>query len=530
MNRNRNNRNDRKKKLGNRNANVDIKKTFDELMEEAIELEEKGERYGDGKKARKFYETACDIYEKAHAKEKQDFTCLYNWARVTYILATFSKPAFSTQKRINLLQLAIDRFRGALNLNPRALDAMFNLKQALSSFGEICLDEVSEQAALPFFKEACELGDRVFSFQEEVYKQHHGLHECHDEHDHEHFEQDSEVTAVNKDEELYDEEGDAITINSLIETLTTSAEDLNNLSYITEDATESEKIFNEAIEKLKKAEELAQQAQALQAKSTEEATTNQENENGKRAGEGEEEEEEEEIDLNTIYSTYATILSSRGEHLFNTMGIFDAVFFENALEYQNKVIDSIPETSNSQLVYQQKAQELCNKGDILCTFAETLMNNGESVDEHAPSQEMYREALAIYEKALTFEDSNNSIICKIGDMNLILANNYLLLSQNKQDEAYQTMLQLIRKGLDVYKKALKNNTEQPVEPEIYLRIAKGLSYFNDLTRQCQGMLQKFVQMGGSLEILEDDRQFVNFDFSDDIRSTDWFIEGMKQLD
>ncbi len=370
---------------------------------------------------------------------------------------------------------------------------MFNLKQALSSFGEICLDEVSEQAALPFFKEACELGDRVFSFQEEVYKQSHGLLE-NDEPNREQFEQDSVVTAVNKDEEIYGEQGDAITINSLVETLTTSAEDLSNLSYITDDPTESEKIFNEALEKLKKAEELAKQYQTLQQtkSSTEKATTSQENGNGngngneKRKGEDEEEEEEEEeVDLNTIYSTYATILSSRGEHLFNTMGIFDAIFFENALEYQNKVIDSFPESSNSLLVYQQKAQELCNKGDILCSFAETLMSNGESIDEHSPSQEMYREALAIYEKAHTFEDSNNSIICKIGDMNLILANNYLLLSENKQDEAYQTMRKLVRKGLDVYKKALKNSTEQPIEPEIYLRIAKGLSYFDDLTRQCQ---------------------------------------------
>jgi tetratricopeptide (TPR) repeat protein len=206
------------------------------------------------------------------------------------------------------------------------------------------------------------------------------------------------------------------------------------------------------------------------------------------------------------------------------------MFFESALDHQNKVIQRIPESSNSQVVYQQKAQELCNKADILCSFAETLMNNGESIDEHSPSQEMYREALAAYEKALTFEDSNNSIICKIGDMKLTLAHNYLLLSENKEDDAYQSMLQLIRQGLDIYKVALKNNVEQPVEPEIYLRIAKGLSYYDDLTKQCQGMLQKFVQMGGSLEMMEDDRQFVNFDFCDDIKNKSWFIQGMKQLE
>jgi tetratricopeptide (TPR) repeat protein len=320
---------------------------------------------------------------------------------------------------------------------------------------------------------------------------------------------------------IYIEEVDTITINSLIETLTTNAEDLNNLSTIIEDNAESEKLYNEALEKLKRAEELVKEAEQ---KSKSKKENNNENDNNNN------DDDDDEIDLNSIDSTYATILSSRGEHLFNTLGIFDAMFFESALDHQNKVIQRIPESSNSQVVYQQKAQELCNKADILCSFAETLMNNGESIDEHSPSQEMYREALAAYEKALTFEDSNNSIICKIGDMKLTLAHNYLLLSENKEDDAYQSMLQLIRQGLDIYKVALKNNVEQPVEPEIYLRIAKGLSYYDDLTKQCQGMLQKFVQMGGSLEMMEDDRQFVNFDFCDDIKNKSWFIQGMKQLE
>jgi tetratricopeptide (TPR) repeat protein len=522
MNRYRNNRNnDRKKKLGNKKSDAYIRMTFSELMEEAIEQEEKGERYGDGKKARNFYENACNLYEKAHNKEKQDFTCLYNWARVTYILATFSKPAYSTQKIINLLQLAIERFRSALNLNPKALDAMFNLKQALSSFGEICLDEVSEQAALPFFKEACDLGDQVFKLQEETYRNAQQNH--HDELEHEHDDEPttSNTTNTTNDEDIYIEEVDTITINSLIETLTTNAEDLNNLSTIIEDNAESEKLYNEALEKLKRAEELVKEAEQ---KSKSKKENNNENDNNNN------DDDDDEIVLNSIDSTYATILSSRGEHLFNTLGIFDAMFFESALDHQNKVIQRIPESSNSQVVYQQKAQELCNKADILCSFAETLMNNGESIDEHSPSQEMYREALAAYEKALTFEDSNNSIICKIGDMKLTLAHNYLLLSENKEDDAYQSMLQLIRQGLDIYKVALKNNVEQPVEPEIYLRIAKGLSYYDDLTKQCQGMLQKFVQMGGSLEMMEDDRQFVNFDFCDDIKNKSWFIQGMKQLE
>jgi tetratricopeptide (TPR) repeat protein len=491
----------------------------------AIEQEEKGERYGDGKKARKFYENACELYENAYNKEKQDFICLYNWARVTYILATFSKPAYSSQKKINLLQLAIERFRSSLKLNPKALDAMFNLKQSLSSLGEMCLDEVSKQAALPFFKEACELGDQVYEIQEGIYKRLNSENENDEGNEyHRHIQEDSTATAVNKDEYIFDEEN-IITINSLIETLTTNAEDLNSFSSIVDDTIESERLFNQALEKLKRAEEITKEAESNASKNE-----NKDDNNSKGKEEEKEEEEEEEIDFNSIDSAYASILSSRGEHLFNTLGIFDALFFENALEHQNKVIQRIPESSNSQIVYQQKAQELCNKADVLCSFAETLISNGESIDEHSPSQEMYREALLTYEKALTFEDSNNSIICKIGDIKLTLAQNYLLLSKNKEDDAYQSMLQLIHQGLEIYKRALKNSTEQPIEPEIYLRIAKGLSYYNDQTKQCQEMFQKFVHMGGNLEIIEDDHHFVNFDFCDNIKNEPWFIQEMKQLE
>ncbi|OUM56173.1 hypothetical protein PIROE2DRAFT_19342, partial [Piromyces sp. E2] len=502
------------------------------------------ERYGSGNKARKFYETACDFYERAHNKDKKDFSCLYNWARVTYILATFTKPAYSSQKRLNLLQLSIERFKNALIIDPYALDAMFNLKQALSNFGEICLDEVSSTTALLLYREACELGEKLFKLQEEVYirekneenQQNNNenndmdIENANDDQDNEQ-EKNPNPTIMEK-EEIYGEKGENVTINTLIETLTTNAEDLNNLSSLTYDPIESQNLFNQALESLQKAEHLVQEylKEKIIQKNKDITTNTKSKSNKNNTKNNEEENMDVEVDLTIIDSTYATILSNRGEHLFNSMDIFDAMFFEKALEHQNKVIQRItPEKSNSLVIYHQKAKELCNKGDILCSFAEVLINNGESIDEHSPSQEMYREALSIYEKALAYEESNNSIICKIGDMNLILASNYLLLSQNKHDDAYQSMLKHIRKSLDIYKIALKNNFEQPVKPEIYLRVAKGLSYYDDLTSHCQRMLQKFIEMEDSLEILENDHQFVNFDFSNDIKNAPWFIKTMKQL-
>jgi len=469
---------------------------------------------------------------------------------VTYILATFTKPAYNPQKRLNLLQLSIERFKNALVIDPFALDAMFNLKQALSNFGEICLDEVSNQAAIPLFGEACKLGEKLFKLQEEVYirekneeenqqnSDNYGKESSNMEIDSNNISQSNEQekntnpSNVEK-EEIYGEKGENITINTLIETLTTNAEDLSNLSSITEDPTESQNLFNKAVEILQKAENLAQLYQE-ELKNKRNENNNNKNYNKNKNNE-EEEFTEVEIDLNIIDSTYATILSKNGEHLFNSMGIFDAMFFEKALEHQNRVIQRIvPENSNSLVIYHQKAKELCNKGDILCSFAEIIINNGESIDEHSLSQELYREALSVYEKALTYEESNHSIICKIGDMKLILANCYLLLSQNKFDEPYHIMLQLIRQGLDKYKIALKNNfnsyEQQPVEPEIYLRIAKGLSYYDNSMDHCKKMLQKFIEMGGDFEMMDNDRQYVNFDFSDDIRNVPWFVEKMNQLE
>jgi len=482
---------------------------------------------------------------------------------VTYILATFTNPAYNTQKRLDLLQLSIDRFKRALAIDPYALDAMFNLKQALSNFGEICLDEISNQAALSLYREACELGEKLFKLQEEVYireenenKQNIKSNEEKRTDQNLKNNKTSEMDIENNDnslnsekekskdntimekEEVYCEKGENVTVNTLIETLTTNAEDLNNVSSLTFDIEESNILFNRAIESLQKAENLVQIYQEeLKNKNKDNKNAINKNNNNNNTNDDDDDEENivVEVDLNIIDSTYATILSSRGEHLFNSMNIFDAIFFEKALEHQTKVIQRIiPEKSNSLVIYHQKAKELCNKGDILCTFGEILIKNGESVDEFSPSQEMYREALSIYEKALTYEESNNSILCKIGDMKLILARNYLLLSQQKFDDAYQSMLKLIRQGLDIYKIAIKNSIssyeQQPLDPEIYLRIAKGLSYYDDLTVQCQKMLQKFIQVGGSLEILENDYQLVNFDFSDDIKNVSWFNEIMSQLE
>jgi hypothetical protein len=42
-------------------------------------LEEKGERYGEGDKSKRFYERASEMYAKAHELNKSDSDCLYNW-------------------------------------------------------------------------------------------------------------------------------------------------------------------------------------------------------------------------------------------------------------------------------------------------------------------------------------------------------------------------------------------------------------------------------------------------------------------
>ncbi|CED83545.1 Tetratricopeptide-like helical [Phaffia rhodozyma] len=146
----------RRKPLDPSNAPKHIKKskapkyeTFEEALDYGVELEEKGERYKTGEKAKRFYEEACKLYEKAIEFDPQAFEGHYNLARTLYTISQiFLLPPLSS----NTLEMAINQYRLSQKLTESPIlwiDATFNLAVALLSLADLVedLQEADEQDA-----------------------------------------------------------------------------------------------------------------------------------------------------------------------------------------------------------------------------------------------------------------------------------------------------------------------------------------------------------------------------------------------
>ncbi|KAJ3413278.1 hypothetical protein HDV05_008264 [Chytridiales sp. JEL 0842] len=113
--------------------------TFSEWIDEASHLEEQGDRYKDGEKARRFYESSAEAYAKACGL-KQDADAIYNWGRLLFLLGEYKSPPYPAKQRLQLFNQSIERLRTASQLDPSHSDSFFNLAQSLRSSVELSLD------------------------------------------------------------------------------------------------------------------------------------------------------------------------------------------------------------------------------------------------------------------------------------------------------------------------------------------------------------------------------------------------------
>ncbi|KAI8805100.1 hypothetical protein BJ742DRAFT_821804 [Cladochytrium replicatum] len=114
-------------------------RTFEELVDEAIQLEEKGDRYKDGEKAKRFYERACAMYEAADNLQPNDFDVVYNLGRLQLLLSEF--PECSPSESAQLITMSIGRLRKGADLMPSNADNLYNLAQAILSKVNLMGDE-----------------------------------------------------------------------------------------------------------------------------------------------------------------------------------------------------------------------------------------------------------------------------------------------------------------------------------------------------------------------------------------------------
>ncbi|TPX71362.1 hypothetical protein SpCBS45565_g01138 [Spizellomyces sp. 'palustris'] len=113
--------------------------TFDEFLDEALSLEDKGDRYVSGIKAQRFYTRATEMYAQAHRLVSTDMHVLYNWGRILLLLTEFTDPILAPEERRRLLKEAIDKLRqGGQDGN---VECLFNLSQALRGLAEVALED-----------------------------------------------------------------------------------------------------------------------------------------------------------------------------------------------------------------------------------------------------------------------------------------------------------------------------------------------------------------------------------------------------
>ncbi|KAF9970964.1 hypothetical protein BGZ73_006163 [Actinomortierella ambigua] len=219
--------------------------TWEEYMEEGVLLEEKGERYATGEKARRFYEKAGDMYHKAHRLNPQDADIIYNLGRILYILVDFT---FSPCQKLSLLNASILRFRKALNYDPDNADTLFNLGQAMATHADLIqdhtededhdhdhgdstenstgvVDDPEEQAAIEL-QEAVALFERCFLLQQrDLFEAVQAAHPT------------DEADKVEKPEGLAEQEQRELSTQAgvLIDTLISTSQALTSLGFLVED-------------------------------------------------------------------------------------------------------------------------------------------------------------------------------------------------------------------------------------------------------------------------------------------------------
>ncbi|KAG0235369.1 hypothetical protein BGW42_005348 [Actinomortierella wolfii] len=383
-------------------AAVKEPQTWEEYMEEGVLLEEKGERYGTGEKARRYYEKAGDMYHKAHRLNPQDADILYNLGRILYILVDFT---YSPCQKLSLLNASILRFRKALNYDPDNADSLFNLGQALTTHAELIqdhtedeehdhdhgdstenstrvLDNPEEQAAIEL-QEAIALFERCFTIQQrDLFEAVQAAHPT------------EESERVEKPPGLEEQEQRELSTQAgtLIDTLISTSQALTSLAFLVDDPTRAQDYYKQGIEKLEMA--LGVTGDRLLWPDEEDSDDQKKKGKGKemdavsstlsllgdddldgdvapavkpvsvfREAESSNETVTKAEKLCDIHLQYSNLLSSQSDRSYQDTGKINEVLYEESLKHLDIVLSIQP----------RHVEALCDKGDMLGSWAQGLV-------------------------------------------------------------------------------------------------------------------------------------------------------------
>ncbi|KAG0297920.1 vesicle coat component [Dissophora globulifera] len=361
--------------------------TWEEYME--------GERYATGDKARRFYEKAGDMYNKACKLNPEDSDCLYNL------------------QKLSLLNASIDRFRSALSYDSDNADTLFNLGQALTTHAEVIQDHDEEEddeegqdhthgdkdyhlqtspeerAALQL-QEASSLFETCYSIQQrELYA---ALQET----------RPKDGSAEDKPAALIQQEKKELSnaAGVLIDTLISASQALTSLAFLVETVERSQAYYKQASDKLDIALGVAND-KLLWADDDDKDQDDDENASSTSRGKDKEPAAELIVDgdddilpaskpvstfreaesqsdtvsrkekVCDIHLQYSTVLSSQTDRHYQDTGRISEELYEKSMKHLNVVLKHQP----------RHVEALCDKGDLLGAWAQGLAAFGPEAGE-----------------------------------------------------------------------------------------------------------------------------------------------------
>ncbi|KAG0203946.1 hypothetical protein BGX28_003948 [Mortierella sp. GBA30] len=527
--------------------------TWEEYME--------GERYGTGDKARRFYEKAGDMYNKACRLNPEDSDCLYNFGRVLYILVDFTH---SPCQKLSLLNASIERFRSALNYDSDNADTLFNLAQALQTHAEVIQDHDEEEdedeegehdhshgdhghhhhgspeerAALEL-QEAISLFESCYSIQQrELYA---AVQETRPKH---------EDNAEEKPQSLIEQEKEELANSAgvLIDTLISASQALTALAFLVETVERSQGYYKEAAHKLDIALGVANDKHLWPASAEESSSSKGK---GKQAaaeliGDGESEDilpatkpvstfreaesKSENVDrmekICDIHLQYSNMISSQTDRNFQDTGKISETLYEKSLQHLDVVLSHYP----------RHVEALCDKGDLLGAWAQGLAafeqgaddgasdlvwdaqsgaskavaaesmgssENGKTSNRAAKIWQLFASATRAFLSALEVESQNTSILEKLGDIHWSRS----LLSSSV---AIKNRPMLLNNSSVYYRFAWEScrdgsaeNVDEDQRLEILLSWAQVLRSMPGKEEEVLRVLKQWKRCGGSKEMLVD---------------------------
>lgn len=378
--------------------------------------------------------------------------------RILYILFDFLPSHTSPTKRLNALSNSIQKFRGAIALNPQNADALFNLAQALATQAELLqdTDEGNEQAAM-VLQEAVGIFENVYKAQEKELKEQEELNsqaeaqgmgagkgqsgaddimEIDSVASVDQSPPNSRTDSTADSNSILDDETTVteilpITPYTLIDTLISTASALTSLAFLVDSLPSATDLYASAISKL----ELAQQL--LPAPSSPDDMTTLADNDAKLC----------EIEL-----AHASTLSSLADRTLQETGRVDHAAYTSGLAKLDAVLARAP----------RNVEALCDRGDLLSSYAQAVAQSPAPTpdDPSAPEEDMPAKqawqllsaATQSFTAAKHCEPRNAGILLKLGDMNLARARLPLIV-------ATRNLAQLLRNAEFFYRQAVELDRE-----------------------------------------------------------------------